>query len=75
MHDPEQSFPHWRELVEAFSRENPPEDKITNLERTSADVAAVVAVQSFLVMSRVDISLISMVTRHPTACVGHPSLA
>jgi hypothetical protein len=44
VHDPEQSFPHWRELVQAFSRVNPPEDKIANFELMGADVVTVVAV-------------------------------
>jgi hypothetical protein len=52
LHDPERSFPHRRELVEAFTGKDPPEDEVTHLESAGADVAAVVATQFLLVASR-----------------------
>ena len=47
--DPEGAFPHRRELVEPCPGEDSAEDKVTNLERARADVAAVVAAESLLV--------------------------
>ena len=49
--DPGWDLPHWRELVETFSRENPSEDE--------ADAAAVIAMQPLLVPSRADCGMAS----------------
>ena len=44
------AFPHGQELVEAFPREDSPEDKVPCLESARANVAAVVAPQILLVL-------------------------
>ena len=44
------AFPHGRELVEAFPREDSPENKVPYLESAWANVAAVVAPRILLVL-------------------------